>query len=270
MNEQEIKEFFKNTFNTVADGYDNSALRFFPESAARLPAYLGLQGDEHVLDVATGTGVGAMALAASLPHGRVTGIDFSEKMLTRAGRKIAARGLVNVELHEMDMQSIAFPDRHFDAASCCFALFFIEDMQEQLRHIASKVREGGKVAITSFYETSFSPQVDVFFSCLERYGIEPPSMTWKRVATTEKCTSLFEGAGLQNVSVDRLDSGYLLNSPEEWWQIVWNGGFRGLVEQLSEDDLTRFREEHLAEIGELANGDGIRMEMGIIYSVGVA
>ncbi|MEN8136025.1 MAG: class I SAM-dependent methyltransferase [Thermodesulfobacteriota bacterium] len=268
MNEQEIKEFFKNTFNTVADGYDSPALRFFQESAVRLPAYLGLQGDEHVLDIATGTGAGVMALAASLPYGRVTGIDFSEKMLSRAGRKITEQGLVNVELHEMDMQNIAFPDRHFDAASCCFALFFIEDMQEQLRHIASKVREGGKVIITSFYKTSFSPPVDVFFSCLERYGIEPPNMTWKRVATTKKCTSLFEEAGLKNVAVDRVDSGYALNSPEEWWQIVWNGGFRGLVAQLDEEDLARFRKEHLAEISDLANGDGIRIEMGIIYSVG--
>ena len=268
MNEQEIKEFFKNTFNTVAGGYDSSALRFFPESAVRLPAYLGLQGGEHVLDVATGTGAAATALAASLPDGRVTGIDFSEKMLAQAGRKISDRGLVNVDLHEMDMQNIAFPDGHFDAATCCFALFFVEEMQEQLRHIASKVRKGGKVAITSFYETSFSPLVEVFFSCLERYGIEPPSMTWKRVATAEKCRALFAGAGLHNVSVNNVDSGYLLSDPEEWWQIVWNGGFRGLVEQMEEDERARFKVEHLAEIGDLADDAGIRIEMGIIYTVG--
>lgn len=268
MNEQEIKKFYKNTFNTVADGYDTPALRFFPESAARIPAYLELQGHEHVLDVATGTGAAVMALAAFLVNGRVTGIDFSEKMLARAGRKAAEKGFDYVSLHEMDMQKIAFPERHFDAATCCFALFFVEDMQEQLRYIASKVKENGKVMITSFFENSFSPLVEVFFACLERYGIKPPTMTWKRVATKEKCSTLFEGAGLKKVSVDLVDSGYSLSSPEEWWQIVWNGGFRGLVAQLEEKDLARFRKEHLAEIGELAQDSGIGMEMGIIYTVG--
>jgi ubiquinone/menaquinone biosynthesis C-methylase UbiE len=268
MNEQEIKKFYRNTFNTVADGYDSPALRFFPESAARIPAYLRLQGHEHVLDVATGTGAAAMALAAFLKNGRVTGIDFSEKMLARAGRKVAEKGFDNVSLHEMDMQKIAFPERHFDAATCCFALFFLQDMQEQLRHIASKVKETGKVVITSFYENSFSPPVDVFFSCLKRYGIEPPIMSWKRVATKEKCSALFEGAGMKNVFVELIDSGYSLNSPDEWWQIVWNGGFRGLVEKLEEKDLARFKKELLVEISELANDSGIRMEMGIIYTVG--
>lgn len=269
-NEQEIKEFFKNTFNTVAEGYDNSALRFFAESGARLPAYLDLRGDEHVLDVATGTGATAMAVAAALPAGRVTGIDFSENMLARARRKFADGGLVNVDLREMDMQQITFPDRYFDAATCAFALFFIEDMQEQLRHVAAKVKKGGKVAITSFAETSFSPPVEVFFACLERYGITPPTMTWKRVATPEQCAALFAGAGLQNVTVDQVECGYFLNSPEEWWQIVWNGGFRGLVQQMEDDERRRFKAEHLAELAGLASGEGIRMEMGIIYSIGTA
>ena len=154
------------------------------------------------------------------------------------------------------------------ATTCCFALFFIEDMQEQLRNIASKIKENGKVVVTSFYENSFSPPVDVFFSCLERYGIEPPTMTWKRVATVEKCSSLFENVGMKSIYTEQIDAGYSLNSPDEWWQIVWNGGFRGLVEQLEEDDLVRFREEHLAEVGQLSNGEGIRIEIGVIYTIG--
>lgn len=268
MTSQDVKELFRNTFNTVADGYDNSALRFFPESAARLPGFLCLEGNEHVLDVATGTGAAAMALAAALPDGWVTGIDFSAKMLEQAERKISTRGFKNVDLREMDMQSLAFPDHHFDAATCCFALFFVDDLQEQLCHITSKVKENGKVLVTSFSINSFSPVVDVFFSSLTRYGIEPPTMTWKRVATPQQCTTLFEGAGLKNILVEEIDANYSLKTPEEWWQIVWNGGFRGLVEKLGKEDLMRFRKEHLDEVGALSDAGEIRMELGIIYTVG--
>lgn len=267
-NEQNVKEFYRNTFNTVAAGYDHRALRFFAESGARMPGYLGLQGDEHVLDCATGTAATAMALAAVLPTGRVTGIDFSEKMLARARGKFAAAGLTNVELREMDMQQLAFADGHFAGATCSFALFFVTDMEEQLRHMAAKVKKGGRVVISTFSENSFSPLVGIFFSCLERYGITPSTMTWKRVATPEQCAALFAGAGFHTVTVDQVACGYFLESPEEWWQIVWNGGFRGLVQQLSEEDRQRFQAEHLAELAGLGGEQGLWMEMGILYTVG--
>jgi ubiquinone/menaquinone biosynthesis C-methylase UbiE len=268
MNEREIKEFYKNTFNTVAEGYDHPALRFFIESASRLPGYLDLRGDEQVLDVATGTGAVAVALARALPRGWVTGVDFSAKMLDRAGNNIREQGLANIELREMDMQDLHFPDGHFDAATCAFALFFIEDMESLLRHVGTKVRQGGKVAFTSFAENSFAPPVDVFFSCLERYGITPPILSWKRVAKPEQCATLMAGAGLHDIAVSQVDCGYDLRGPEEWWHIVWNGGFRGLVERLDEEPRNRFRAEHLAEVARLASGGDVRMEMGIIYAVG--
>ena len=94
--ESEMKKKIQEAFNTVAEGYDNPALRFFPESAKHLSGYLKLGGNEHVLDIATGTGHAAIALAAALPKGRVTGIDFSEGMLARAKAKIEESGIRNV------------------------------------------------------------------------------------------------------------------------------------------------------------------------------
>jgi hypothetical protein len=39
---------------------------------------------------------------------------------------------------------------------------------------------------------------------------------------------------------------------------------------LEEDERRRFKAEHLTELAELASGEGIRMEMGIIYTIGTA
>jgi ubiquinone/menaquinone biosynthesis C-methylase UbiE len=63
VDEQELKEKLRETFNTIAEGYDKPALRFFTESAKRLLGYLKLMGDEHVLDVGTVTGHAAIAIA---------------------------------------------------------------------------------------------------------------------------------------------------------------------------------------------------------------
>jgi ubiquinone/menaquinone biosynthesis C-methylase UbiE len=268
MDEQELKELFKNTFNTVAEGYDSSAMRFFPESAKQMSAYLDLNGNEHVLDVATGTGNVGLAIAKDLPFGKVTGIDFSEGMLSQANRKKEERGIGNVSFTEMDMQALDFPDNHFDAAISAFSIFFVEDMVKLVAHIADKVKSEGEIIASTFYDDAFSPLVTLFLNRLKRYGVEVPTLAWKRVSTKGQCESLFKEAGLHNVKSEQIECGYYLNSAADWWYIIWNGGFRGLVNQLSSPDLEKFRREHFAEVQELRTDKGIWLEMTIIYTIG--
>ena len=68
MNEQEMKLNSQKTFDTVSPGYDNSALRFFEYAAQGLPAIFDFRGNERVLDVASGTGTPAAAIAPHVPH----------------------------------------------------------------------------------------------------------------------------------------------------------------------------------------------------------
>lgn len=268
MDEQKLKELFKNTFNTVADGYDNSAMRFFPDSAKHISSYLNLKGNEHILDVATGTGCVALSIANDIPYGHVTGIDFSKGMLSQAMKKKTECGLQNITFSEMDMQAIDFPDKHFDIAISAFSIFFVEDMQKQLIHIVNKLKYGGKIIITTFYDNAFSPLVVLFLDRLENYGIKPPTLAWKRVATKGQCTSLFNDAGLRNIKSEQLECGYHLSDASDWWHIVWNGGFRGLVDQLTPDELVSFKEEHLYEVQEIASDNGIWLEMNILFTIG--
>lgn len=221
MDEQQRKSMLKETFDTVSNGYDNKALRFFPDSARHMAALLRLRGDEHVLDVACGTGHASLAIARSLPGGRVTAADFSTGMLDRARQKAASLDVRNVEFVERDMQALGFPDGHFDAAVCAFGIFFVEDMDAQLLHIASKVKPGGRVMITNFEENYFHPLKDLMVKRLEAYGAHMLPQTWKRIASEAGCGELFENAGLTNITVDRKNVGYYLDSAKEWWK--WSG-----------------------------------------------
>jgi ubiquinone/menaquinone biosynthesis C-methylase UbiE len=268
MDEQQRKTMLKETFDTVSVGYDGRALRFFPESAKHLAACLDLRGDEKVLDVATGTGHAAMALASRVPHGRVTGVDFSPGMLDQARKKAASMDVRNVEFLERDMQDLEFTANLFDAAVCAFGIFFVDDMEAQLSHIAGAVKHGGQVAISGFQENLFHPLTELLFDRLARYGVQQPPHTWKRIATETGCRELFSRAGLTDVRVKQRNVGYFLADAEEWWDVVWNAGFRGMVGRLQPKDQERFKREHLQEVAALATKDGIWLDVGVLFAIG--
>jgi ubiquinone/menaquinone biosynthesis C-methylase UbiE len=268
MDQQQFKIMLKETFDSVSDGYDGKALRFFPESARYMADMLGLRGDEQVLDVACGTGHASLAIAKKLKKGRVTAVDFSPGMLDQARKKAAALNIGTIDFLERDMQNLDFPADRFDVAVCAFGIFFVEDMDAQISHIVSAVRPGGRIMISSFQESYLHPLKNIFFERLETFGVLQPPQTWRRISNEAGCRQLFEKAGLTDIHVDQKNVGYYLESEDEWWDIVWNAGFRRFVTRLSPQDQGRFRREHLKEIEVLRTDKGIWLDVGVLYTAG--
>jgi ubiquinone/menaquinone biosynthesis C-methylase UbiE len=269
MDEHKRKAMLKETFDTVSSGYDGGALRFFAQSAHNMVSLLDLRGDEHALDVACGTGHASLAAARMLPNGRVTGVDFSGGMLEQASRKAAAHSISNIDFLERDMTALGFPVASFDVAVCAFGIFFVDDLDAQLAHIASVVKPGGKVMISSFQEEHyFHPLREMMLDRLRTHAIAIPPPVWKRVGNEGACSALFKGAGLTNTRVETRNVGYYLDCAERWWDVIWNAGFRRLVSLLPQDDRDRFKREHLKEIEALTTSDGIWLDVGVLYTVG--
>ena len=270
MDEQERKEMIRRGFNAASEGYDRPALRFFSISAERQAEQMMLSGNEDVLDVATGTGKLALELSKRLHQGQVTGIDLSDGMLDQARTKARSTGLTNTRFLEMDMSALEFPSEHFDAISCAFGIFFVEDMVEQLQHLKEKLKTGGRITLSSFGANLFHPMGDLFLERIETYGVEIPPRSWKRVDDEEKLESLFEAAGLKAFQVKRHKIGYGLDGIEQWWDIIWFAGFRGLLSQLDATSLERFRQEHLEDVAALTEGDGLlHLPIETLYASGL-
>ena len=268
MDEEQRKAILKETFDTVAAGYDGGALRFFALSAGHMASLLKLRGDEHILDVACGTGHVTTALAARLPRGRVIAVDFSPGMLEQARKKASSLNLANIDFTERDMAVLGFPEHAFDAAVCAFGIFFADDMDQQLARIVSVVKPGGRIMISSFQENYFSPLKELFFARLAARGIPAQPQTWRRIASEAGCRAFFAHAGLDDITVETRNVGYHLGSADEWWEIVWNAGLRRMVAGLDPDDQARFKQEHLREVEALRTGEGIRLEVGVLYTSG--
>jgi SAM-dependent methyltransferase len=106
---------------TMAEAFD--ALRFSGpigrliagEQEEVIARFLAPVAGRSVLDVGTGTGRAAIALASR--GASVTGVDASAEMLAVAARRAAAAG-VAVTFGKGDAHGLAFADRSFDAVTC--------------------------------------------------------------------------------------------------------------------------------------------------------
>jgi 2-polyprenyl-3-methyl-5-hydroxy-6-metoxy-1,4-benzoquinol methylase len=85
-----------------------------------------------VLDVGTGTGRAALALACRGAH--VVGVDASIEMLRVARRRAAAAG-AQVTFEDADAQALAFADRGFDAVVCLRVLMHVPDWRKALSEL---------------------------------------------------------------------------------------------------------------------------------------
>jgi demethylmenaquinone methyltransferase/2-methoxy-6-polyprenyl-1,4-benzoquinol methylase len=106
----------------------------------RLAARSVVRPGDRVLDAACGTGDLAIA-DKKAGADRVTGLDFSEKMLDRARRKAP------FEWVQGDMLALPFADGTFDAATVGFGVRNVADLELALKELRRVLRPGGRLAI---------------------------------------------------------------------------------------------------------------------------
>ena len=99
-----------------------------------------------LLDLATGTGDLAEAIAKASPSTRITGADFSAPMLEVA----KARQLPKAEWLVADAMATPFADAAFDAVTVAFGLRNMADWPGAVREMARVTRPGGHLVILDF------------------------------------------------------------------------------------------------------------------------
>jgi len=105
----------------------------------------GLQGK--ALDVATGTGDLALALARLPEIDYSVGVDLLPEMLVLAQAKTRSRGLTGrANLIKGDALALPFPDNTFACATAGFSLRNMPDLCQALAEMARVVQPGGRVS----------------------------------------------------------------------------------------------------------------------------
>jgi SAM-dependent methyltransferase len=135
--------------------YPRELLARVPEAACESfagvanPFSLGLLSPgEHVLDIGCGAGTDTLVAAQMVgAAGRVTGIDMTPAMLTKA--RSAARMLAtgNVELVAGDAEDLPFPDATFDAVISNGVIDLVPDNDAVFSEILRVLKPGGRMQV---------------------------------------------------------------------------------------------------------------------------
>jgi len=151
------------------------------------------RSDQQVLDVGCGVGTSAIAVARRF-GAKVTAVDVSPIMLTRAGSNVRRAGLTGqVTVTYGDILALDFPDNTFDRVVAEAVTMFV-DRPRAVRELIRVCKPGGRVLATEFFwREPPTPEAREIF-----LGQVCPGM---QVDVLEEWVRLYEGAGLSNTQV---------------------------------------------------------------------
>jgi ubiquinone/menaquinone biosynthesis C-methylase UbiE len=122
-----LRRRMRRVFDTLAPQWD---ARRRPGSLAPLDAALAhvAPPPRRALDLGTGTGIGALAIAARWPDVEVVGIDLSERMVDEARRKLPPPLAGRVSFEAGDAASLPHADGSFDLVTLANMLPFFDEL----------------------------------------------------------------------------------------------------------------------------------------------
>lgn len=132
-------------FGAAANAYTVSLTHSDPAALERVVSLASPKPTDVALDIATGAGHTALALA---PHvAQVVAYDLTGPMLAETARNAAARGLKNVTTRQGPAESLPFADASFDIVIVRQAPHHFADVRAAVREMARVARPGARVII---------------------------------------------------------------------------------------------------------------------------
>ena len=105
-----------------------------------------------ILDICSGTGNGSINVGKANEQNQIICADLSPEMLTIANRKISQQGVRNIELNQMNVAKMGFPEEEFDIVMVSFGLHDVgyDAMMDILHEIYRVMKSGGQLYIVDY------------------------------------------------------------------------------------------------------------------------
>lgn len=115
------------------------------QSPARVVRWIGLRGDETVLELGCGPGYFSIAFRDAMPQGRLVLFDLQPEMLHMARERVGPSSTVTAVAG--NAISLPFPARTFDVVFIAAVLGEVPDREACLAEVRRVLRRGGRLVV---------------------------------------------------------------------------------------------------------------------------
>lgn len=158
-------------WDRMSEFYENEIDVRFTPIVSKMTALADPGPDDDVIDL--GTGTGSLALAIAPLAKRVFAVDISPEMLEVAKARADRAGIGNIVFKEGQGESIPAEDGSFDLVASSLCLMFVLDKEKAAAEIARVLRPGGKM-VASVWGGRNECDIVRFQSIAGSFSPEPP------------------------------------------------------------------------------------------------
>jgi ubiquinone/menaquinone biosynthesis C-methylase UbiE len=179
---------------------------------------------EHVLEVASGTGLVTFPAAAAVgPSGSVLATDISDAMLDELQRDARAQGFTNVPTRRMDAEALDVPPDSFDVALCALGLMYVPDPVAALAQMCTALKPGGRAVCAVWGARSHCGWADIFPIVDARVQSEVCPMFFS-LGTGDALAAAMQAAGFTDVITRRISTVLHYESADDACGAAFAGG----------------------------------------------
>lgn len=212
-----------------------------------------VRSGERVLDLATGTGI--TAIAARERGAQVTGADLTPELLDVARAKALEAGFSDIDFREGDAENLPFADGAFDVVLSTCGHMFAPDQAKVASELARVTRPGGRVVFLAW-----TPEggLGSWFRITNKHVAPPPGVASPFNWGDEGKVRDLLGPAFKAPTFTRGDCPLLGESPDDIWNLFSTryGPTIRAVAALQGAALGAFRAEMLAFLAGYRAADG--------------
>jgi phosphatidylethanolamine/phosphatidyl-N-methylethanolamine N-methyltransferase len=144
-------DFVEKVYQNIAKVYDYTYGPTLHPGRIEAIEKMRIRPGTQVLEVGVGTGIN---LGMYPRTAQITGIDLSSRMLDKARKRIAEKGLLNCDVLEMDATKMTFADNSYDVVYAPYVISVVPDPVAVAREMYRVCRPGGRVVILNHFRSA--------------------------------------------------------------------------------------------------------------------
>jgi SAM-dependent methyltransferase len=228
-----------------AEAYERFMGRWSRLVAPRLVDFTGIPERGRILDVGSGTGSLAFAIAERRARAQVLGIDPSQEYVAYATSRSRFGDRASFQVG--DAQQLRFADASFDAALSLLVINFIPDPKKALTELRRVTKPGGKISAAVWDYGAGMRMLRTFWDAAARIDPETVALDQKHMPLCRagELSVLWRQGGLENVREQPIDIRMRFESLADYWDpfLLGQGSAGTYVRRLERDKLQALRDE---------------------------